>query len=388
MIKSFVAFTDEIDNPEAAINELSVQINDNGELLSHTVGIVNCHYEFLESETYKAIAEALPFPICGMTTPICGGGPSKNGKGESGELFFTLLVLTSDDVSFEVGVSEEIALGDNYEEAIKNVFSDNKKPGLLLVTAPTIEVIPGDDLMKICEKFIPDVPIFGGFSIDDSPRYNENVYTLAKGEFYKNRVVFLKLFGNVHPRFYSASISRNKINKSFAVVTESKGSEIISLNDRPVLEYLESIGLFETIIENGIVANYALVINEDDTGSDEYYARTMLRLSPQKTLICGGDIPQGAHLRIGQFEKLDTIDSGRGACIEAFSKPADVVITMSSISRATLLGADIFHGINTVKNAANAPFIMIYAGGEICPVMNGKGFKNRFNNQSFNACVL
>jgi hypothetical protein len=391
MIKSFVAFTEEIDNAEAAAAELTAQISESGKLCKNTVGIVHCHCEFLTSGAYETIAEVLPFPLCGITTSINGGGNIKNSAGENGkiqggELFFTLLVLSSDDVSFEIGVSEKIAQNGGYDKAFQGALKCGEKPKLVTVWAPSIEVIPGDDLVAAFDKAMPGVPLFGGYSVDDSPRYNENVYSLANGEFFRDRVVFLKIFGSINPRFYTASISKEKINANFAVVTQSSGNEIISLNGRPVLEFLETIGLSETIIENGIVTNYALVLDGDT--ADSYYARAMLSLTKDKTLICAGVIPQGAQIRIGQFDKTDTIASGRSAAVRAFAEPADVVLTLSSISRATILGADVFHGINTVQNSATSTYTMVYAAGEICPVTGSSGTKNRFNNQSFNACAM
>jgi hypothetical protein len=387
MIKSFVAFTDEIDNPAVAAAEISAQIKAEGPLLENTVAFLHCHCAFLETGAFSAICEALPFPVCGFTTSINGGGPLENPAGGSGELFMSMLILTSDEIRFEVTASEPIKLGDDYKTKLEPALLSKEKPALVCVAGPTIDVIPGDKLVDTFNEILPNVPIFGGYSVDDSPLYNMNVFTLKDGEGYSDRVVFLKIFGDITPRFYSASLSKEKIKKQFAVVTKAVGEEIIALNGRPVAEFLESIGLTESLIENGIVTNYALIITDKETGT--YYARAMLRLTPEKTLICGGVIPEGAHLRVGQFEKGDTISSGGLASSEAFACKAHAVLALSSISRATLLGSDIFRGIDTVRNAANGtPFIMSYVAGEICPDKGNGTKKNRFNNQSFNACVL
>jgi hypothetical protein len=387
MIKSTVAFTKEIDNPEAASAEISAQIKDRIELLQNTVGVVNCHMAFLETGALKAICDALPFPVCGFTTSINGGGPSEVAATGSGELFLTMMVLTSDEIQFSISVSDKITPGGDYEKALSSAFSDETAPALVCVTAPTISLIPGDDLVDTFDKILPGVPLFGGYAVDDSPRYNENVFAIANGESYTDRAVFLKIFGDVKPLFYSASLSRDKIKDQFAVVTESKGTEIITLNNRPVTEFLEATGLSEALLEAGIVTNFALIIEDPETKT--YYARAMLHLTPEKTLICGGTIPQGVHLRIGQFDKGDTIASGKSAADLAFMGKARAFIAISSISRATILGSDIFHGIDTVRKAADgAPFVMGYVAGEICAHFVDGKYINRFNNQSFNACVL
>jgi hypothetical protein len=402
MIESFVAFTDEIDDPKAAATEISAQIEGGITLRKNTVGLVHCHTEFLDTESYAAICGALSFPIFGFTTSINGGGPAMGTELGAGEFYLTLMVLTSDDISFEISVSEKIKIGDDYEKAIapallctdKAGSSDNvessdkaKKPALVMVCAPSIETIPGDDLVKVFDKCLPGVPLFGGFSVDDSPRYNESVFALEGGNAHPDRVIFLKIFGDVKPLFFSASLSKDKVNPRGAVVTKSNGTEIIELNNRPVTEYMHSIGLSESVLERGVVTNFALIIDNPD--NDGYYARAMLRLTPEKTLVCGGDVPEGAIIHIGEFEKGDTISAGRTAATRAVAVKANALLAVSSISRSTILGSDIFHGIDTVRKlTGDLPFIMGYAAGEFCPDTSGETPKNRFNNQSFNACAL
>jgi hypothetical protein len=412
MIKSTVAFTVEIDNPEAAAAEITAQIKDSIVLMRNSVGIVNCHTAFLETGALRAICGALPFPVCGLTTSINGGGPVKSARLGSGELFLTLMVLTSDDIRFDVAVSDEItpiagrAYGGNNADlannsnsanhahnehnaaaqtAIKAAFSDNKTPDFVCVFAPTIELISGDDLVNAFNEIAPGVPLFGGFAVDDSPRYTENVFSIMNGEAFRNKVAFIKFFGDVKPIFYTATISRQKIGNQFAVVTGSNGTEIFTVNNRPVTEYLEAFGLNEPLLEEKIVTNFALIIED----GDGYYARAMLRLTPEKTLICGGEIAEGARVRIGQFDKDDTIASGKNASELTFLESANVVLAVSSIARATILGSDIFCGIDTVRESSGGtPFIMSYTAGEINSQNIGDKYVNRFNNQSFNACAF
>jgi hypothetical protein len=390
MIKSFVAFTDEIDDPKAAAAEISAQIERGITLRKNTVGLVHCHTEFLDTESYAAICSALSFPIFGFTTSINGGGPATDSELGAGEFYLTLMVLTSDDISFEIGVSDRIELGDDYEKAIAPALKcaeKTGKPGIVMVCAPSITVIPGDDLVRVFDKCLPGVPLFGGFSVDDSPRYNGSVFALERGNAYPDRVIFLKVFGDVKPIFYSASLSKDKVNPRGAVVTKSSGTEIIELNNRPVTEYMHSIGLSESVLERGVVTNFALIIDNSD--NDGYYARAMLRLTPDKTLICGGDVPEGAIIHIGEFEKGDTINAGRTAARRAVSENKSAFLMISSISRSTILGSDLFHGIDVVRSlSGDLPFIMGYAAGEFCPDIAGETLKNRFNNQSFNACAL
>ena len=47
MIRLITASTSEIDNVDAAVNEIRTQIELENGLLTHSVGIVACYYEFV-----------------------------------------------------------------------------------------------------------------------------------------------------------------------------------------------------------------------------------------------------------------------------------------------------------------------------------------------------
>jgi hypothetical protein len=101
MVKSLRLITTEVDDIESAVAEITTQLGGK-ELLRHSVGIVSCFADFINSGVVAALAEKLPFPIAGTTTLAAS---TNNVRGE---VILILTVLTSDDVEFTLQVSGPI----------------------------------------------------------------------------------------------------------------------------------------------------------------------------------------------------------------------------------------------------------------------------------------
>jgi len=66
MIKSYVITITEVDDAEFALEELEAQFS-KLELMKNTVGIVSVSTDYFGTGVYTAVAEALPFPLIGMS---------------------------------------------------------------------------------------------------------------------------------------------------------------------------------------------------------------------------------------------------------------------------------------------------------------------------------
>ena len=58
-----------MDDLDVAREEILAQLKDK-KLLKHSVGIIGCHYDYVEYGVVKAISEALPFDIIGDKIPF------------------------------------------------------------------------------------------------------------------------------------------------------------------------------------------------------------------------------------------------------------------------------------------------------------------------------
>ncbi|MCL2809917.1 MAG: hypothetical protein FWD24_07645, partial [Treponema sp.] len=79
MIKMFSAFTEEIDDVDAAISEILSQLDLEHSLMKNSIGILHCYHEFIDSGAVKTLSEKLPFDIIGITVPyVCLSGKASS----------------------------------------------------------------------------------------------------------------------------------------------------------------------------------------------------------------------------------------------------------------------------------------------------------------------
>jgi hypothetical protein len=353
-----------------------------------------CHYEFVLSGMAQAVAEEMPFEVVGATlmivavNPLQPDAPADSG---AGELCLTLLVMSSDDVDFKTVMTDPVKSEDEFSQACDDIFKSVNKPQLIFTFAPDYANIPGGMLAAAVTKASGGVPVFGGYSCDNSPMYNENCFVFGKKGVSRDQVVFVLLYGDVNPKFFTASISEDKVLSRWALVTKAQGSELIELNGKPVTEYLRSFGLTKEIAHSGPIHNLSLIIS-DETDAP-FYSRTMVRFTENSTLICGGEVPERVHVRVGIFERGDMLNTVRSILKKAVSEAngeRSAAFVVCCGTRVAVLGADSLAEVDLLREAAgDMPFLLGYAAGEICPLPFGdKRVSNRFHNQSFTMCIL
>ncbi|MDL2317293.1 hypothetical protein LJC59_09555, partial [Desulfovibrio sp. OttesenSCG-928-A18] len=157
-MKMLRAFTLEADDPELAVSEILEQLDLENERLANSLGIVTCHPDFLESGALTAISEALPFDVVGSTSLASAT------DGEMGIEILTLVVLTSDEVSFSTVLTG--SLWDKQEEPIKEACDKAlaalaEKPSLILTYQPMMNHVGGEKLAMAISGASGGVPLFG-----------------------------------------------------------------------------------------------------------------------------------------------------------------------------------------------------------------------------------
>jgi hypothetical protein len=201
----------------------------------------------------------------------------------------------------------------------------------------------------------------------------------------------LLLYGDIKPKFFIATISANKILGKSALVTKSAGHILMEVNDRPVVEYFEDLGL--TKASETAYAMTSLPFMLDYGDGTPQVSKVFIGLTPESYAICAGAMPEGSTLYIGVFDKEDVLLTTEEAVREALAAAADAsgLLIYSCISRSMSLGADQLLELDLVKEklADKLPFMMAYSGGEICPtqISEAKAI-NRFHNNAFIACLF
>jgi hypothetical protein len=388
MIRTITAHTTEIDDVELAVKEMQSQLQSSGPLKKNTVGVIACHYEFALSGVVKALHESLSFPILGAITS------AQAVAAESGALLLTLMVLTSDDAEFVTAMTSP--LRGQSGELIANTYTEaasprNEKPSLILAYAPFMVENSGDEYVNILTKVSGGAPCFGTLAVDDTPDFS-NCFMIYNGEHYNDRMVMLLIYGDIKPKFFIATISSDKIIGKSALVTKSEGHILMDVNDRPVVEYFENLGL--TKASETAYAMTSLPFMLDYGDGTPWVSKVFIGLSPEKHAICAGAMPEGATLYIGVFDKNDVLLTSEDAVKKALGEAAggaSGLLIYSCISRSMSLGADQLMELDMIKEniSDRIPFMMAYSGGELCPTQISKEHAvNRFHNNAFIACVF
>ena len=384
MVKMHVARTSEVDEFDIAIDEIKSQI-DFSALKKNSGGIIFCHIDFVESGLVSELCDFLPFDVIGMTSMA---GASERGYG----LYdLTLTVLTSDEVSFNAGMTSAIDKN-NYQNEIdvlyKNISSSvNEVPGLILSFMPYLRDVSGYEVVRAMDETVSGIPIWG--SITNNIDFNyETVQTICNGKFNSAGVAMMFLNGPVEPKFIVSSIPERNISNNRAVITKSEGPILREVNDTPILEYLKNIGLIitkENITTTPLMVYYS--------GGEEPVALGFYTLFEDGSVLTGGEMPEGTSFAVGSIDGDGIFESTASGLSEILAlSERQATLLLPCVTRYIMLSPDQEGELRLIcekLGASGLPFMMGYSGGEICPMSDTDGkLINRFHNYTFCACVL
>lgn len=158
MITMYTARTSEVDEIDDAIRELKSQI------------------DFVDSGVVAALCEELPFNVIGMT--------SMASTDEHGYSLFdlTLTVLTSDEVTFEAGMTGSID-HDNYADEIERLYSHLRgnvedDPAMIFTFMPYIREVAGYEVVAAMDASCKGAPLWGAITNNEDFNY-ETVQTIS-----------------------------------------------------------------------------------------------------------------------------------------------------------------------------------------------------------------
>ena len=389
MISTRTAFTHEIDDCEQAVAEIMQQLAlEDAPLLANSVGLIACYAEYIDSGVVAALHEALPFDIIGATS-IANSVP-----GSSGETMLSLMVLTSDDVTFATATSAPMAeeaeapLAAMYAAAAEKLA---EKPVVMLSYAPLLTQVGGDFYVDTMSKISGNLPNFGTLAVDHNADYHDS-RVLLNDEAWTDRFAILLMAGNVQPHFYVGTISDARVFPERGAVTAAKGNQLQTIDGMPATDYLLTLGL-EKNEDGGITGINTFPIIVDYNDGTKPVARAMFASTPDGCVVCGGNIPVGSTFSIGSFDPDEICDTSARTIQHVLAKhPQGVLLLYSCIGRFFAQGynqqVEMKAGNQLIEDAGR-PFLGAYSGGELCPVYKGDGtIVNRNHNNSLVICVL
>lgn len=378
------AYTQELDDVQLAVEEILQQLELDAFLLPHAAGLISCHPEFLETGVVEALCERLPFEVVGATSL----GNAVNG--ELGLMQLCLSVFTSSDVEFITVLSEPLSDEDlsGVADAYTNVAGGlPRAPGLVLVMAPFIPGVGGERILQRLDEAAGGAPVFG--TLASEPDIDMSLCaTIHNGKTYDRSASLLLMVGEIHPRFFVASLSEDRVQKQRAVVTKSKGNLIMEINDVSVRAYMQSIGLSKGDGIEGVNA-IPFVFDLNDGTKPATWAIYMV--TEEGYAACGGAVPPNSTFAVGSLEMDDVLHTAEQVTLQALQAGSNGLLLFPCMGRNMVLGLDSLAEMEVVEKLAGGriPYHLSYSNGEVCPVYTAAGgTANRFHNFTFIVCAL
>ncbi|MDR1873852.1 MAG: FIST C-terminal domain-containing protein [Synergistaceae bacterium] len=402
-MRSIVAVTEEMDNAEAAAQELLDQIEAKGPG-RNSCGFVFCDVEMAHGDFMAAIKKKIPFDVVGCTSIA-------NFEAQKGAqiLSAVLLVLTGDDVRFGVALTDALT-PENLRQELQTAYEKTKAaaegPGKILFLVPPFnDVIPLDGYVDTLSELSGNIPVFGG--LPSSNVADGDILMYADGRAFTDRAAIVLVDGNVRPIFAVQNVLSD-LSEQKHVVSKAEGNVIYTVEDMPFVEYLRHVGLLvDDLIAQGDLAVYVstplkVYISKNHDQDRIPVVRTIKILNPADgSGVLFGAISEGSAISLVTMKRQDIQDSCRMAIkeirdkIEAAKKDDDYTWTtlfcVSCGGRYMVMGDDKdVEGNILVENLPRGLTLSgFYAYGEICPTVieNGRAL-NRVHNESIVMCAL
>jgi hypothetical protein len=377
------AFTEEIDEADVALQEILAQLKPQS-LKAHSLGILYCYADFVESGVAEYVARELPFDVIGMSS-MASASPA--GKG----LYrLTLAVLTSDDVRF-TAASVPSLLAQNYQQVIAEAWQDavaraEGPPRFAIGFFPFPKDIVGQEVLDAFDAASGGVPLWGSIASGTDMTYADS-HTIHNGAVRQGSVVFALIEGAVDPQFVVTSIPERNIYEHKAIITKSKGCVLSEINDVPVVDYMNSLGI---VFDQGDQTTLPLMVDYRD--GSQPVALGIYAFLDDGTVLCGGTMPQGALISLGEIDPQGILETASKSLDKLLALPnSNGFLMLPCVTRFFMLAPRQEDEMAAVMERLEGklPYVLGYSGGELCPVRAEDGsWRNRFHNYTFTACAF
>src|SRR3990170_5878654 len=237
------------------------------------------------------------------------------------------------------------------------------------------------------EGFGSEVTVFGGMAGDDLLLREPLVFTYGKSSI--TGLVAIIIDEDKIDIKGIATCGLKPIGTTKTVI-KSSGNIVYTIDDRPALDLvMKYLGLdIELEADKDVVTNigayYPLQLEREN--AVPVMRTAMMGNKKDHSLICAGNVPQGAKVRFSLPPDFDVIDTVVADCTELKEEQlqdADAVIMFSCISRYLSFGVMTSEEIDRVNRVWNAPMIGFFSYGEFGKSKRGK---HKFHNNT--CCVV
>lgn len=239
----------------------------------------------------------------------------------------------------------------------------------------------------------PNFPIVGGAAGDEGGFADTTQYCLTY--LLKDSVVGFLLGGpirfGVGTRHGWVPISRPR------AVTRARQEVVAEIDHLPALAlYHDYLGAAADDLSNDNLAQVASVYPLGFTVDDEVepLVRFPRRVTPEGHLVFGGDVEEGARVRLMMCSKEGIVESARAAAVASMealdgARPRAALV-VSCFAREKVLGRDAPREMQAIRDVLgeDVPLVGYYSYGEIAPghagvpSSNGGALPSRYRNDS------
>ncbi len=387
MLRAFNVFTREGHDSIRAAREIQAQI-EAFPLDENNLGLMVCEQEFIDQGIAAAVAAVLPFPCVGINTTI------SCVQGAADIHLLSLIILTSDDITFELFLSEPVTdiSRSTPLSPFRNIHLDGSEPpSLILAFSPMLFDVGVDEeiFFHMLDEAVGPIPVFGSLAVNyvDGDYIGSRI--LHNRRHYRDRAILVMLRGPVRPRFAFGSIPSGCIIAQDAVITKSHNTVLMEINNRPVLEFLKELGLYTG---NKLTGAHAYPFNINPGNGQPSYNTITYGMTPEGYLLCGKAVPRGGTMSLIAQDYASVMKTTREV-MQAIKDcgSANAVLVFSCHGRSINLGFEDMAEVELVKETfpGTPPFLLAYSGGEICPVRNNNGEQaSRLFSHTLVACIL
>jgi len=382
-MKCVTIHTLELDDFDLVMEELNEQLS-KIVLGANTVGIINCHPEFIYSGMVAHLANNLPFGIVGMTAAVSTVNDNLS------PMMLSIFVMTADDVEFEIGMTGDAT--ENVQNAVKTKIEEmGYKTGehndikMVLGFAPSTLQHPGDSYVEAWTDVLPGVPLFGALACDDTLTWNE-ARNICGDDFQKDAMAFVLVKGNYSPRFAIATLPDDAVLPYRGKITKASGNNVYEVNGMPMIKYMDSIGFLED--EGGLGMHQHAPWDISQQERADYDGVPVLRSVALVEAEAGG-VFRG---KVDEGSMFVMRDVSRSAILSATSSTLEEIANMDNVQGILSFGCLLrflmlaegnnVEELTKIKDSAgDVPVLASYVGGEICPTSSKDGvYINRFHN--------
>lgn len=400
-MKSAIVLTQEIDDLNVAVDELTSGIRDKIAFGRSSVGIVYCDADVDVAELGRLLHENLGFDIVGLTTTALI--ERYHGYCDMG---IALAVLTGDDVDISIGNTGELSK-DDFAERIGTAYSHAREalpedPKLILLCAPYIADLTSENYVEVLDEVSGHVPVFGGVATDHYDLQHQK--TFYNGAAYRGALQFLLISGNIKPVFAMEHYFGGGVDRK-GIITQSSGNLVERVGDKTFKEFLSEMTPVpddESVIYYFQSTPFIMEL-PDYEESEQPVVRALCTID--HTTGAGGflsKMPEGSRLSINVLQRENLSESCNGTLDRLVGRMKQnpgyeysLILISTCNARHLLMGdaKELEANIVADKFSEFGPEVCsmgFYAFGEMCPtISSGEGkAKNRFHNVSFAACAF